>query len=106
MGYVLQVDTGGVASAAADLERVAVELERAGEVLGRVLRSAGAAAGRGALSAAADSAAGQWQQGMGLVAAHGSALARATTETARAYLAVESLHTSGWGAGGGPRWAP
>lgn len=93
MGYAVQVDTDRVTAAAAELAALHDDLERAGGALGQALRGAAQAAGRGALAATAEAAAGQWQGGMARAAEHGRDLARATLEAAELYRAAELLAT-------------
>lgn len=93
MGYVVQVSTERVGSAAAQLDEVGQGLEAAGEALARVLLLVGPAAGGGSLALAAEAAARQWRLGMSLVAQQGRSLAAATAEAAEAYRAVEALTT-------------
>lgn len=107
MGYVVRVDGDRVATAAARLTEVARELDAAGEAMATALRTVAGATGAVALAGASAGAARQWRGGMGLVAAHGEDLARATGAAADSYRAVEAGCAQVWGApaDGGARWA-
>lgn len=96
MGYAVQVDVDRVDAAGAELARLHEDLERAGGALGQALRLVTSAAGGGLLAATAESAATQWQAGMGRVAEHGRELARATVEAATLYLLAEQTAARAW----------